>query len=148
MKKQTAFLLALALAASTGTAVYAEGGSSTNDTEILVKGTYQAPSSPEDTVSVDIVWEDMTFVYTDPYKDNWDPKTHKYKTQTEGSWAWNGATTTTTQTAPNITVTNHSNTGVKASFAFSSDVDGLTGSFSNLTDSALTLGHRRWHRCS
>lgn len=101
-----------------------------NPTKIIVKGVYQAGESPADIVSVDIVWDDMNFTYTAPSKGTWNPENHQYEGGSNGSWA------ATNGTDPKITLTNHSNVDVKASFAFNSDVQNLNGCF---TKDALVL---------
>lgn len=102
----------------------------TGSTDITVTGIYRAGTPAEDVTSVDIVWDAMDFTYTAPSKGTWNASTHEYENATEGGWA------ATSGTDPKITVTNHSNLEVQASFAFNGTVDGLTGSF---TKAALVL---------
>ena len=73
-------------------------------------------------ISVDITWDAMEFTYT-VRKGAWNPNTHKYEAPTAEGWA------ATNGTNPKITVTNHSNTSIKASFAFNGSVEGLNGKF-------------------
>ena len=133
MKKFLASALAFALAISTSVTAFA-ANTDTNDgtkgTDITVNGTYQAAEAPADVTSVDIVWDNMDFTYTAPSKGTWNASTHEYGNATEGGWAATGGTD------PKITVTNHSNVTVNASFAFAAVVDGLNGSF---TKTALVL---------
>ena len=148
MKKLLAFVLALGLAVSTSVTAFAEDttttetNDSTKSTEIAVNGSYQAATPAGSSISVDVVWEDMSFTYTGESKGAWDPKTHEYGADIPAHWAWSNATEE--KTAPNITLTNHSDTGVKATFVFNPNVTGLTGTFTGtdgnpLTDNALTL---------
>lgn len=102
----------------------------TGSTDITVNGTYQAAETAADVISVDIVWDAMDFTYTAPSKGTWNAGTHEYENATAGGWA------ATSGTDPRITVTNHSNLDVQASFAFNGTVDGLNGSF---TKTALVL---------
>lgn len=94
----------------------------TNDgtagTEIEVNGTFIAADDPSVVVSADVTWDELSFTYQDGAK-HWDAEKH-VDVADEGAWE---------TTKKNITVTNHSNTSIKASFDFSSDVDGLNGSF-------------------
>lgn len=83
-------------------------------------------------ISVDISWDSMEFTYTAPSKGTWNPETHKYENATEGGWA------AASGTDPKITVTNHSSIAVKVSFAFTTAVEGLRGTFTN---DALVLNH-------
>lgn len=148
MKKLLAFVLAVGLAVSTNVTAFAEDAAttetndSTQNTEIAVNGSYQAATPAGSSISVDVVWEDMSFTYTGESQGAWDPKTHQYGDTIPAHWAWSKATEG--KTAPNITLTNHSDTGVKATFKFDGKVDGLNGTFANadgsaLTDNALTL---------
>ena len=128
MKKLLAGILSLALAASMSVPAFA-ANTATNDgtsgTDITVNGTYQAGAPADDVISVDLVWDDMTFTYTAPSKGDWNVTEHKYENATAGGWA------ATSGTNPKITVTNHSNVEVIASFAFAADVSGLDGRFGN-----------------
>ena len=99
MKKKLAFILALALSAGSITAFA--------DEEIEVKGKYVAGTSAGTIIAVDVTWE------------TWNPATHEYDT-TEGSWGKE-----VTDAVRSITVTNHSNTQIKALYSFKSDVAGL-----------------------
>ena len=99
----------------------------TGSTDITVTGTYKEGTPAEDVTSVDIAWDAMDFTYTAPSKGTWNASTHEYENATEGGWA------ATSGTDPKITVTNHSNVTVDASFAFAAAVDGLNGSFTKTT---------------
>lgn len=74
---------------------------------IGVSGTYQAGTSPEEKISVDIAWESMSFTYT-AGNSTYEPSTHK-TTTTDGSWSTN---------KPGITVKNHSNVAIDATVSF------------------------------
>ena len=102
----------------------------TGTTDITITGIFQAGEPAANVISVDLVWDNMDFTYTAPSKGKWNPGTHEYENATVGGWA------ATSGTNPTITVTNHSNIAVKASFAFATDIDGMNGSF---TKKALLL---------
>ena len=137
MKKILTGILALALAASMAAPAFAANNDGTKGTDITVNGTYQAAEAPTDVISVDIAWDNMDFTYTAGSKGTWNASTHQYDNPTEGGWA------ATSGTDPKITVTNHSNVSVDASFDFATAVDGLTGSFTKdgtaLENNPLTL---------
>lgn len=126
MKKKllcTALLLCLLGAAPI--AACADETDGTTPFGIDVTGEYQPTAIPE-VVSVDVAWDAMNFTYNDA--DNiWDPETHTYTNYGTPTWQWDGATPY--QSAPGITLTNDSNVGVIASFAFAPTVDGVTASF-------------------
>ena len=78
-----------------------ERNDGTEATEITVSGVYQA-GAEADVISVDLVWDDMNFDYTEGEK-TWNPKTHKYD-QEAGTWS---------TTPKYITFTNHSNIDIR-----------------------------------
>ena len=121
MKKLFATLLAVAMLASmTVTAFAAETNTGTQDTEITVNGSFVSGTAGSSVISVDIAWEAMDFTYTGASQGTWNPTTHAYECAIEGGWSDN---------TPAITVTNHSNVAVNASLSFTSDVDGVIGTF-------------------
>lgn len=116
MKKLLTGILALALAASMAVPAFAEtttGG----DSSIQVTGEYRDGAASPETIAADITWEDMTFNYAEGEK-TWNPETHQVE-QKDGTWS--GDTKA-------ITVTNHSNVGIMAKFAFAPNGD-IVGSF-------------------
>lgn len=102
----------------------------TGETNITITGIYQADTPAGAAISVDIAWETMDFTYTAPSKGEWNPENHTYENAIAGGWA------ATSGKDPVITVTNHSNTGIKAAFAFNGTVEGVNGRF---TKNALVL---------
>ena len=121
MKKLFTTLLAVAMLASmTVTAFAAETNTGTQDTEITVNGSFVSGTAGSSVISVDIAWEAMDFTYTGASQGTWNPTTHAYEGAIEGGWSDN---------TPAITVTNHSNVAVNASLSFTSDVDGVIGTF-------------------
>ena len=95
--------------------------------EITVTGVYQAGTTADEKISVDIVWEAMNFTYTAPSQGTWNPATHAYEGATEGGWSDN---------TPAITVKNHSNVAVNATLGFTADVTGVIGTFTEASGTA------------
>lgn len=131
MKKKTALVLTLAMVFSLAPlSAYADtigtaGGTASHD----VTATYRADSSGGaggKVYSVDITWGDMAFTYT-AEAGIWDPKTHTTTSSTGGVWTVNNTD------GDKITVTNHSNTDVTATFSYAADTgfEGITGTFDN-----------------
>ena len=89
-----------------------QSGDGTGSYSAEVKGTYQPGGSGAVVYSVDIAWTDMNFTYTGAGEGTWDPETHQYSGSSEGAW---------TASDDSITVTNHSNTAVKATAKFEAD---------------------------
>ena len=103
MKNKFAIIAALVLASTsvvTAYAVNSEKNDGSELTNIKVTGSYIDSNST--TMSVDVEWEEMNFTYFGGHKV-WDPK--------------------------EITVTNHSNSAIKAQLNFASKVEGLNGMF-------------------
>lgn len=129
MKKFLTFALALtlvfslcAVSASAATIANKTGSSSHNVTATYVEGT------ASDTVySVEIVWGDMAFTYTDGSEGSWNPETHSYDGATEGSWKVNS------ENGNKVTVKNHSNTAVKVALTYAAETgfETVTGTFDN-----------------
>ena len=95
--------------------------------EITVTGVYQAGTTADEKISVDIVWDAMDFTYTAPSQGTWNPATHTYEGATEGGWSDN---------TPGITVKNHSNVAVNATLGFTADVAGVIGTFTEASGTA------------
>ena len=95
--------------------------------EITVTGVYQAGTTADEKISVDIVWEAMNFTYTAPSQGTWNPATHAYEGQAAGGWSDN---------TPAITVKNHSNVALNATLGFTADVAGVIGTFTEASGTA------------
>lgn len=119
MKKFLATVLALVLGVTMFVTAFAATDLSENpagnlgagEYTIGVTGSYK-PSSTGSTISVDIEWEKMEFVYTAGGAE-YNTETHK-TTVKPGSWS---------DTPKNIIVTNHSDTAVDLEFAFEGNGD-------------------------
>ena len=132
MKKALAILLTLALMCA-GLTVFAESTtvSSPGETaEIDVQGKYAASAPPATVYHVDVSWGSMEFTYNAATQGSWNPSTHSYDEGSQASWTY--------ETNANvITVKNHSNAGITASFDFEAEEDfGVAGVFSK---GSLTL---------
>ena len=137
MRKLFTSFLTLALASSISAAAFATTTNSATNTgssgtNINVSGVYK--NAMTTIISVDITWDSMDFTYF--AAGSWNPTTHKGSS--EGTWRWSGATGE--QDSPKITVTNHSNTAVQATFAFAPnpDIKELTGSFTRVGNNNAT----------
>lgn len=136
MKKKLALVLTLAMVFSlaplsayavTNNTINTANGTATHD----VTATYVAGSSGSTggtVYSVDIVWGDMAFTYTEE-AGVWDPATH----QTTG--AGGGIWKATSPDGNKIKVTNHSNAAVTATFSYAAATgyDTISGSFDKAT---------------
>ena len=94
---------------------------------IEIVGTYTPGTAGSSVISVDIAWDAMDFTYTAPSQGTWNPVTHTYEGATKGGWSNN---------TPAITVTNHSNVAVNATLGFTADVDGVIGTFTEVSGTA------------
>ena len=133
MKKKLALVLTLAMVFSLAPlSAYADtitglGGTASCD----VKATYVAGSSGgagTKVYSVDIVWGDMAFTYTEE-AGVWNPATHE--TTGAGGGVWKA----TSPDGNKIKVTNHSNAAVTATFSYAAATgyDSISGSFDKAT---------------
>ena len=125
MKKFVFILLTLALVLVMSTTAFAETiENNPGSQDIDVSAKYVDSVSAPTKYSVDVTWGAMEFTYTVSGTKTWDPETHTYTASTQSAWTAGGNT---------ITVTNHSNTDITASFAFSAltAYNTVTGSFSS-----------------
>jgi hypothetical protein len=131
MKKALAILLTLALMCA-GLTVFAGSAtvSSPGNTTIDVKGKYAASAPPATVYHVDVSWGSMEFTYNAATQGSWNPSTHSYGGGSQASWTY-------AANANVITVKNHSNAGITASFNFGAEEGfNVGGGFSN---GSLTL---------
>ena len=124
MKKLFATLLAVAMLAYLSVTAFAAENTGATPTEITVNGTYTPGAMADEKISVDIAWDAMDFTYTGASQGTWNPVTHTYDGATEGSWSDN---------TPAITVTNHSNVAINATLDFTPAVDGVVGTFTEVS---------------
>lgn len=123
-------LLALALTLSMSTTAFAGTiGSDSGTQTIDVKAQYSNKVETPIVYDVDIEWGSMNFTYTVSGKKTWNSNTHQYTSTTSDGWIANGNV---------ITVTNHSNTGIKTNFTYTKgdNYESVSGSFSK---SSFTL---------
>ena len=128
MKKMISFALAILLVASMSvTAFAAEAGPGRGEGkwDITVNGNY-TPGNSVDVISVDISWAEMSFTYTGGSLGTWNTATHEYEGGTDGSWS---------DKKTRITVKNHSNCEITASFEFKAATGlNVTGTFYTRSD--------------
>ena len=125
MKKIFAILLTVAMLATMSVTAFAavtDGG--TGDYEIDISANYQPGAASDEVISVDIAWGEMEFTYHGAAEGQWNPSTHDWDGGAEARWEATGNT---------ISVTNHSNAAIKATFAYNAAVTTVTGSFSHNT---------------
>lgn len=136
MKKKLALVLTLAMVFSLAPlSAYADtitgvGGTATHDvTATYVAGSSGGAGTP--VYSVDIVWGDMAFTYTEE-AGVWNPATHETTGANGGIWK------ATSPDGNKIKVTNHSNTAVTATFSYT-PAAGYTGITGRFDETSLTL---------
>lgn len=128
MKKTIAIILAALMLTTLSLPAFAATDLSTNpakgnpagDYSINVAGKFTASGAADTVISADIKWNNMSFTYTAGSTGTWNPDTHAYDNSTNGSWSTGKA---------DITVTNHSNSAIDATVAFTSAVEGVVGTF-------------------
>lgn len=123
MKKLVTILLAAAMAATMSVSAFAadltqnpSNADKTGDYTIGVNGKYAEGADAEEKISVDIAWDSMEFTYTNGGY-YYDASEHETKPNAEGG-QWGDE-------KKSITITNHSNVAIDASFKFEA-ADGVT----------------------
>ena len=120
MKKLFAFFLAIVMIATIAIPVSAEAtiDSHGDSATITVSGIFLPSGGEFKTISVDLVWDEMTFTYIKTSSGDWNPDTHEYEGGIEGAWSEETST---------ITVTNHSDVEITAALGFEAiaDVEGV-----------------------
>lgn len=131
MKKIVTIVLALSLVMSPSVTAFA-ATVGTGNQSIDVQGRYQDNTTNPEVYSVDVTWGAMQFTYTESGTMTWNPADHTYTDSTSAGWTANGNT---------VTVVNHSNVPVTASFRFDAleNYDTVTGSF-DISSETLDAG--------
>ncbi len=86
-----------------------------------VYATYVPASSEDDVFKVDIMWGDMTFVYSEISPGPWDPEIHGFSQVIPASWVPSGDNS--------IQITNYSSIDVQVDLIFEG-AEGVEGDFS------------------
>lgn len=125
MKKRLSIILSMAMVLAMGTTVFAAEGNAnvgTGEQNIDVEAKYSGGVTTPTVYSVDVSWDAMEFTYAVGGTNEWNPETHEYEDNTTAQWVANGNT---------ISVVNHSNAAVDASFAFNAldEFSTVNGSF-------------------
>lgn len=130
MKKGIAVLLALGLTLGMSVTAFAQESSiitsteeGENSQEIDVTAKYNAVEEGI-VYSVDLVWDDMTFTYTETGTRTWNPATHTYGDTVTGGWD---------KTSSSVKATNHSNAEVNVVFTYAPVTGITTGISGNLS---------------
>lgn len=106
-------------------------GSNSDSHDVVAK--YNGGVSTPDVYSVDVEWGAMEFTYNVGGSKDWNAAEHNYRDNSSANWSTNGNT---------VTVTNHSNKEVAASFGFTKDssiTENITGWF-DVTSEQLDAG--------
>ena len=128
MKKLLVVILAVVMFCTASVAVSAESTSSITgiggSDSASVAAQYTPGSATVPVYRVDITWGDMEFTYTDASEGTWNPDKHEYSDRIDAVWSCEKG-------ADEITVVNHSNAAVKATFSYAADegYDAVTGTF-------------------
>lgn len=131
MKRIISFTLALASALALAAPAMAEKATIGQESQTIdVYAKYEDGSTTDTVYSVDISWGNLRFTYAKSGTRTWNPSNHTYDDSTSSAWTADGNT---------ITVTNHSNADVTASFSFAplSNLPDLQGSFSVPTQTLI-----------
>lgn len=130
MKKMLPLILCLILLLSMSTTAFAAESTDTTDREQAVTASYEAGAASTTIISVDIAWENMSFTYKGASEPVWDASKHEYSESTQAGWEAGEAS---------ITITNHSNTVLKAGLTYEPD-DGFSGISMHFTSAAPYIG--------
>lgn len=88
---------------------------STEDSNTSTRDVTVAIGAPTTIYRVDVEWESTSFTFK--FDGEWSPETHKYGTNGTGNF-YAGTDMNNSKDNAKITVTNHSNAGVKAKFVY------------------------------
>ncbi len=133
MKRILIALFAAASIALTSATAFAsnkgglDGDKQSENIDVNVK--FQDDTTTPTVYSVDIVWQDMDFVYVSAGSKVWNADTHEYMNQTVGAWEHDSA---------DITVTNHSNAEIAVKVTYTPL--GESGVSGEIIDGEFTIG--------
>ena len=125
MKKTISIIMALALAATLSTVVFAAEADDGNlKKNISVKAKYVEDIKASKTIQADVIWGKMEFTYNVSGTKTWNAKTHEYDIDTKGKWSAKGN---------DISVTNHSNRDIDVDFTYQplDEYSVVKGTFTN-----------------
>ena len=125
MKKTISIIMALALAATLSTVVFAAEADDGNlKKNISVKAKYVEDIKASKTIQADVIWGKMEFTYSVNGTKTWNAKTHEYDIDTKGEWSAKGN---------DISVTNHSNAAIDVDFTYQplDEYSVVKGTFTN-----------------
>lgn len=88
---------------------------STTDDNTSTRNVTVEIAAPDTIYRVDVKWESTSFTFK--FDGEWSPETHKYGEDGKGKF-YAGTDLVNSKNYAEITVTNHSNAGVKAKFAY------------------------------
>ncbi len=137
MRRTLTFILALMMAATLAIPTFAvpitNNGSSQ---DIDVSGQYVDSSTKPIVYKVDIAWGAMEFTYTVSGTHDWDADRHAYVPNVSTTW---------TASENSISVTNHSNTDITATFGFAAEnrFASVTGSFGETNTLSLPTAENK-----
>ncbi len=131
MKKMIAAILAVAMVLGVHSTSYAGQNLGQNESQSIdVTAKYSDDITTPDVYSVEIVWDNMTFSYSEAGTMDWNPETHTYTENVTAGWD---------KTSADVTVTNHSNVDVDVTFGYVPvESYGVTTGLTN-TDAAVNL---------
>lgn len=131
MKRLITTAIAMTMVLCMGTTAFAETVTTPGDKEIPVTAKYSDAVNTPDVYSMDLVWSDMTFTYSETGTKTWNPETHTYTENTQAGWD---------KTTATIQMTNHSNVAVDVDLAYTPvEGTGVTGEFA-VTDFNFPAG--------
>ena len=128
MKRMFETILVLLLILSLSISGYASGNMGQGESQnIDVTAKYAGDVDTPAVYSVDILWDNMVFTYSETGSMVWNPETHVYEEKIAGTWDKNSA---------DITVVNHSNVEVSVLFTHEAETAyGVTTELSHAGES-------------
>lgn len=133
MKKLLAIICSILVVLAVGTTAFAASPieALNGSDSASVKGVYRAGTSADEVYNIEITWGSLEFTYTGADKGAWDPASHAYSGGNAGGWSCD-------TNADKITVANHSNAAVNATFQYNGKTGytGITGTFKETSGTA------------